>query len=806
MKKTAFFLAGTALILGSAAAANGRSVAAGPGDTNSVQQLKDVVVTGVTREASKLASSVSVTTLKPAGINQSAPRTTAEIFRTIPGIRSESSGGEGNTNIAVRGVPISSGGSKYLQLQEDGLPVFLYGDMSFATSDIFLRFDQSVGRIEAIRGGSASTTASNSPAGIINFISKNGYEKSGSVATTVGMNYDTYRTDFDFGAPLGNGVSFHVGGFFRTGEGPRAVGYNANNGGQVKANVTKRFDNGYARLYLKHLNDRTVAYMPQPMRVIGTDANPVFEGVGSLSPNLSTPHSVYLSTNFGIGANGEPRSVNVSDGMHPVSNAIGSEFVFDLESGWRVESRSRLSRNSGRFVSPFTANVGSPTEMLASIGTSLGRDLTGAELNYSIKGDSAFTGDVAQVIHMFDTELKNFDNLVSDNSISKKFGNANVKLGYFRALQNVNMAWLWNSYLTEVKGGGTASPLDIATADGTSISQDGLFAYGVPGWGNCCQVEYNSQYTVSAPYAAFGLEATDNLSFDASVRLDNGRVRGVGHGTSVGEVDVNNNGTIEEVEKAVAVVDHASKNPVNYNYQYLSYSVGANYLLSENQSLYVRNSLGGSAKADRAIFPSGQYLFMGNPKDMIMQTEAGWKGQFENAVLFVTGFMANTTEEGGYEATTQRVIENDYAAYGAEIEGAYSKGKFDLRGALTYTKASITTEGATQGNTPRRQPALMYSVVPTYSFGKHLAGLSIIGQSKSYAQDANILVMPGYGIVNAFVNFNLAPGLNFSLNGNNLLNAVGITEAEEGAIPANGYVRARSITGRSISGTLRYTF
>ncbi|WP_372795642.1 carboxypeptidase-like regulatory domain-containing protein, partial [Lutibacter sp.] len=197
-----------------------------------VMSLDDVMITGVANPRSKIESSISVTTLKPSLIAQSSPRSTAEIFRTIPGIRTESSGGEGNTNISVRGVPISAGGSKYLQLQEDGLPVLLYGDISFATADIFLRADQNIARIEAIRGGSASTLSSNSPAGIINFISKTGEIEGGGAATTVGLDYNSLRTDFDYGSPIGEGVSFHVGGFYRQGEGVRDAGYLANKGGQ----------------------------------------------------------------------------------------------------------------------------------------------------------------------------------------------------------------------------------------------------------------------------------------------------------------------------------------------------------------------------------------------------------------------------------------------------------------------------------------------------------------------------------------------------------------------------------------------
>ncbi|MFQ5532038.1 MAG: carboxypeptidase-like regulatory domain-containing protein, partial [Candidatus Nanoarchaeia archaeon] len=192
--------------------------------------LSEVVVTGVANPVSKIQSSISISSLNMKEVEKSTPRTTAEIFRTIPGVRSEASGGDGNTNITVRGVPISAGGSKYLQLQEDGLPILQFGDIAFATSDIFLRADKSVAVIEAIRGGSASTMATNSPAGIINFISKTGVVKGGSFAITRGIDYRTVRVDFDYGSPIANNLSFHVGGFFRTGEGPRTAGYNGNNG------------------------------------------------------------------------------------------------------------------------------------------------------------------------------------------------------------------------------------------------------------------------------------------------------------------------------------------------------------------------------------------------------------------------------------------------------------------------------------------------------------------------------------------------------------------------------------------------
>ncbi|NJO90666.1 MAG: TonB-dependent receptor plug domain-containing protein, partial [Chloroflexia bacterium] len=130
--------------------------------------LDQVIVTGTVNPKSAIESSVSISSLKPKTIEEFGAVTTAEIFKAIPGIHAESTGGEGNANISVRGVPITSGGSKFLQLHEDGLPVMQFGDISFGNADIFLRADYSVARIEAVKGGSASTFASNSPAGIIN--------------------------------------------------------------------------------------------------------------------------------------------------------------------------------------------------------------------------------------------------------------------------------------------------------------------------------------------------------------------------------------------------------------------------------------------------------------------------------------------------------------------------------------------------------------------------------------------------------------------------------------------------------------
>ena len=128
-------------------------------------------------------------------------------------------------------------------------------DIAFGTADQFLRTDFNLSHLEVIRGGSASTLASNSPGGIINFISKTGAEPGGAVGLTFGLDGGRQtRVDADYGGSLGKGTTFHIGGFQRTGEGDRPTGFTAAQGGQVKASITHDFGSGYSSFrYLAEL-------------------------------------------------------------------------------------------------------------------------------------------------------------------------------------------------------------------------------------------------------------------------------------------------------------------------------------------------------------------------------------------------------------------------------------------------------------------------------------------------------------------------------------------------------------------------
>ncbi|CBA15249.1 TonB-dependent receptor [Xanthomonas albilineans] len=790
-----------------------------PATTDTTQAKGDVIsldsvfVTGIATAKSKLKSSVSVSTVGAEAIEQSAPRSTAEIFRNIPGIRSESSGGEGNANIAVRGLPVASGGAKFLQLQEDGLPVLEFGDITFGNADIFLRSDYSLERIEAIRGGSASTFASNSPGGIINFISKTGDTAGGSVGLTRGLGgYDNTRLDFDYGAPFAEHWQFNIGGFYRRGDGVRDAGYTTDKGGQLKANLTRLFDNGYVRVYAKYLNDRAAGYLPVPTMVSGSDGSPHFGSINGFDPGTDTLYSPYFRSSATLDGKNRPSRIELGDGMHPLSRAFGAEAQFDVGSGWTLTDKFRIADTSGGFVSPFPAQVADAGALATSIGGA------GAGLRYvdGPNAGQAYSG-LALRTHLFNVHLNNLDNAVNDFSLARDFGNGNggslnLKAGWYTSRQTINADWTWNSYVLSLAH--RARLLDVVAADGSLLSQNGLYAYGVPYWGLDNTRHYDVRYDINAPYLALSWDQGP-LSVDGSLRYDMGRARGnTSGGALVSNVDVNGDGVIEAPERSVATIDYANRKPVHYDWNYLSYSFGGNYLINDDLAAFARYSRGARANADRLLFGvvrDDGSVSSNEAVNVVKQLEGGLKWRSGSGLsLFATAFAARTQEQN-YEATTLRFFDRTYKAHGLELEAAYRVDGFGLNGGLTWTDATIDKDQITPanaGNTPRRQARFVWQLTPSYRGERYEVGVNAIGTTSAYTQDSNQLKMPGYTQVNLFADYRITDALTVSLNVNNVFNTFGLTEAEEASIAdaSSNIIRARSIPGRTSSISLRYDF
>lgn len=724
--------------------------------------LEEIIVTGVPQPTSKLESTMSVTAINAEDVTNFAPRSTAEIFRNVPGVQAESSSGDANANIKVRGLPISSGGARYLSLQEDGFPVMLVGDTAFATADSWLRFDSTIGSVQSIRGGSASTQAANAPGGIINFISKTGEEAGGSVGLTLGLDYDSLRLDIENGGDLGGDWTYHIGGFYRSGEGPRAANEDIETGYQVKATVAKTFDNGSLKFHLKHLDDEVPTYLPIPAQYSGGTS---FTELGT---NFGDGTLFLNTTDFAPRRNGI--AAVQGDGFEAQMTSFAVVADYDFNEILSGAVKYRTASTEGNFASPFPANT----------------FVDGA------------AGPSVEIVY-FDTEVNDVGNDFADASLSADFGSVILKAGIALVDQTISTTWNFNQYYRRLDG-------NLSVFDqGDSI---GGVLYGNPAFGNCCTRAYDFEIEGSAPYLSLSGNLGENLSWDASYRKDDYDVTGsFQESTVLVALDVNGDGVIAGNEQAVPTLGAARR--ADYSTDFDSWSLGVNYALNDNMAIFANVSEGGaisspdrvtgSLRADGSILSESAY-------STVEQTEIGFKYRGDVASFYVTYFDADTEESRQFEVTSQTLRGNTFTASGFEFEGdlLFNNG-FGVKGSLTLTDSEITS-GANAGNTPRRQADYIFNVTPHYTTDAWDTGINFVGTDEVFVQDNNSLKFDSYITANLFFNYRFNDQLSLSLNANNLFDAEGFTEGEEGAATAGDFVRIRPINGRTTSATLRYSF
>lgn len=805
-------------------------------ETKEVKQWETVVVTASPTGATLQETSVSVSSFNQEEIFKLAPRSTAEVFRALPGIRAESSGGGGNANITIRGIPLATGGSKFLQIQEDGLPVLEYGDINFGNADNFLRYDWSVGLVEAVRGGSASTFASNSPGGVINLISNTGESGGGAIGTSFGVDYDEFRLDFAYGGEINNNLYFHIGGFARGGEGTRETGYNGDQGGQLKFNITQVLDNGHIRFYFKQLDDKVTTYLPAPVNV---NSNGSFGPVTNFDASNQTLHSAYTTNTSTFDSFGNPTNRDLTDGIHSQVTSLGFEVDVEVAEDLKFLNRFRTSDISGSFISPFTDTFG-------DYGPQSADSLAGKICNSALDGEgNAFNcattnvtlangpgaGDnyngLAFLNLLFDTSIKDLGNLINDMSLTKKFDSGlSLTGGFYYSMQDIASSWnSWNTFIQTVDGD-NSQYLHITDNDGAALVNDGLWAPSFLSW------EWDLRYQTTAPYLNIGFELSDNWLIDASIRRDTVQANGELINSCCGgntDFDLNGDGVISGNSEDASASNGfgfgggvinlnragAASQIVNYEASNTSYSFGGSYIFDDSLTAFARYSKGSRAIADRLLQIAGTLNTDGSLTsttsgfDEVKQLEVGVKYATSDLRVYATLF-DTVTEDTQAELTSGLTFIREYQATGLEVEGNYAiSDDFSVTGNFTWTDAEISGDLFNQaivGNTPRRQADFIYTITPQYQTSDLLVGASLQGSTEYFVGDSNELKQDGYNLVNAFATYFVSDTFSVSLNINNLTDEFVITESEESAASPGDIIRARPLNGRTTSVSVKYMF
>ena len=736
--------------------------AAAPAEATDGLKLDAVVVTGTSTAKSKMRSSVAISTIESEGVGAVTAASSTDLLRGVPGIRAEASGGESNANVAVRGIPVSAGGARYIQFQEDGLPVLQFGDIAFATPDTWMRADAGFERLEVVRGGSAALLATGAPGGIINFISKTGLEEGGSVQLTKGLDFDQTRLDFGYGGRLAPKTRFFVGGFYRTGDGGRKGADGVENGGQVRANVTFELaGKSYVRLSVKHLDDHTPTFMPTPVRYV----NGSIQTIPGLDPRRTAFYDAGWPLDNTLASNNGRTTSSIRDGLAAKSDAFGVEMDLDAGGGFRLQNKFSWSKNSGRFVGIFPGDdvAAAPAGTTIASGADAGKAYTG----------NKFTAVV------FNTQVDNAGLMANDMKFSRDFAlgggsRLSAVAGLYASVQKLDLTWNFNQYSLS------------ADEHGARLLNVPGITNGAPGFGGCCSNTQDSKYTTTAPYLVLNLES-GALSADIGVRRDNQKASGAYYQSNAG-----------------LSYDLSKPNVIDYNFGRTSYSLGGNYALSKDLSVFARYSDGAAYNADRITFFNSPDLVNGKsptiPTNKVRQAEAGVKIRGNGMSLFATLFHAKT-DEVNVDVTTQPIVAkaNSYRSTGLELEGSARFGVLSLLGGLTWTDAKQA-----DGRAPKRQAKLVYQLTPTVILNDALTvGIGIVGTGKSQDDGPTgplTITLPAYTVVNAFASYALTDRATLSLAANNLFNELAYTESNDGRGAARAY------TGRTVKASLRYSF
>ena len=731
-------------------------------------QLDRIVITGTTGTTSKMKASNSLSTLDGDSIASVTATSAAELLRSVPGLRSESSGGESNANVGVRGIPISAGGARYIQFQEDGLPVLQFGDIAFATPDTWIRADGGLDRLEVLRGGAASTLATGAPGGLINYITKTGREEGGSIGLSKGLDFDQTRVDLNYGGKIGAKTRFWIGGFYRTGDGGRPGADGAESGGQIRGNITQELKDGYVRVSFKHLDDNTPTYMPTPVRFVNGSIQTI--------PGIDPRTAAFFNAGFPLdntltGSNGRINS-NVRNGLSAKTDAFGAVADLGLGNGLRLNNNFRWSKNSGRFIGIFPGDDVSAAPVGTTIASGQGKG-------------SAYTGSRFTAV-VFNTKVDDASLVANDLKLSKSFdlggsGKLSATGGLYTSVQTLNLTWNFNQYSLSASG----ENAQLLNVPGVTN--------GSPGFGGCCSNTQDSKYRTNAPYVQVGYEI-GGLSIDASLRRDSNSATGAYYQSNAG-----------------VSYNLGAPNVIDYDFNRTSASLGVNYQLNKDLAVFGRVSDGAAYNADRITFFNNPNLVNGAsskiPVNEVKQLEGGVKWRSGGVSLFATLFFAKT-DEINVDPTTSpvRVTTNKYDAKGLELEGAFRAGMLSLIGGVTYTDATIkqSSNAALVGTTPKRQAKLVYQLTPTLNLSDDVVlGLNVVGTSASKDDGPTgpvTITLPAYMTVNAFASYAITPAATVGLSVNNALNKVGYTESNDGR------GAARSVNGRTTKVTLKYNF
>ncbi len=776
--------------------------------------MDEIVVTGTASpDRTKFDSSYPISTFGEDEIERMAPMSTADLLSDVPGFWVESTSGTTQGNVFARGIT-QDGGYRYVSLQEDGMPLYPVGELSFYNPDQFVRVDAFLERVEAVRGGTAGIFATGAAGGIINFVNRRaGDEREGLARLTV-SDYGLYRGDFFLATPISEQWGFAAGGYFRTSDGIRDPGYTADEGGQLHFKFSGDFDGLELDVFGKYLDDSSLFVVPIPLS--GTSSRPrelpgQDAGTYSLhSRDLAAAGLPPSADNTGV------RGQKLEDGISPELITLGFKVLWDATDTVSFVNNFRFTDADVSFngifpgPAPVTGNEAAADPGL--LGCNPG-GVAGLAPDYTVISTGA-AYDPAQLVqcHGHWAVSKEYFAIQNDARLNFYLDDHRAAVGFYYANYTMEDAWSLGNLLLMTVDNRPQRLLLPGLTDPDGFARYSFF-----------NLATDHEADTYGLYASDEWQATYRLRIDGGVRFDRTEIDAR---VSEFEFGVDLDGDPDTPwDNDTALVVPGAFNQTKLNFDEWQYTLGLNFDLTDNQGLFARYT----NVYKLPHFDDVRDLGANVKPDNVEHIEAGYKVRSDFIAAFVTVFQTEmdsvfldiladgSTASRGTETRSRGIeIEGSLLPLIALDRGATSRftnpASFDIGFSITLQDPEIIAE-VDKGNQTRRIPKTMVRITPSlYLLSDQLriyGTWSHIG--RRFANPENTVSLPSYDKIDLGVIYELDYNWSFQLTADNVTDELGLTEGNPrtdlgAGAPVGSTFMARPLFGRTVQGSVSYRF
>ena len=611
--------------------------------------IESIVVIGNVRQ-SLLTATNPFTRISDRVLEYQAPRSVADALINIPSLQIDPSFGSTNNQFRFRGI--GAGGTQFLEIEEDGIPI------QRDSPDFFYRISNALTEIDVTRGGISPIYRTAAVGAIINFKYNDGSRDQHEADAYFQISdFGQRRAELFLGGPITDDTTFSISGWYSEDDGIRRVDFNANQGYNVRASIKHYFEeeSGHFKVSGRVFNESNLAYfVGNPFLGSTSDPRAFPGGPDATGTMLSREILQHQSQS----APGVESFVDNTNGEETDFVYVGGELDKKWDNGLHLIARNRYTRSRGRFAGQFAAGFAAGGADFQTgnqlVGNLLGADFPNAggvgiyqqalrsgfnPTTYQIvnrSGDVLDSGTLAVVdtngngvidpgeataestlgslangngvftpLATF-TQNNPFESFQQDIELSYEFTTPSflgdeearhrVAVGYYLSDVNSRQDGIVTIFLTDLQE--QARLVDVQLSDGNttvSLTDDGMLAHNIfPGG-------FRINDRIDAGYLVYEGDL-GNLKLDGGLRIDSFRSEQAFFGnksvfgTDTDQISVPATGELSPATLAIQRrtgpnSPNANENEVDQTF--VTYTFGANYRILRSLGVYGRFTSGG---------------------------------------------------------------------------------------------------------------------------------------------------------------------------------------------------------------------